>query len=577
MIFPGFFRKIKKNIGRKYKDIDPEDIFLDSENLPGFAEHRFEGRIEEPISGKIFVLLEIFLVLVTFVFIGKLFSLQVIHGEALTKISENNRLSHTLIFANRGLIYDRNKVELAWNAVKSDGTEFASRIYANMKGLAHVVGYLKYPSKDSSGFYYEEDYRGQSGVEHVYNDLLRGINGLKITETDALGQLVSESVIDLPKDGQDLVLSIDALLTQELYNAMQSIAEERGFSGGAGVIMDVETGEILALSSFPEYDQNIVTSGKDKKEIQKLFTSKNKPFLNRVVSGLYTPGSIVKPIVALGALSEGVISPEKKILSTGSLVVPNPYDKTKPSIFKDWKAHGWVNMMDALAVSSDVYFYQVGGGFENQKGLGISNLDKYFTFFGLSEKTDIDLPSESVGFIATPEWKKENFNGDDWRLGDTYITAIGQYGTQITPINAVRWTAALANGGKLLIPSVVLPAHRVSAGEGGVENNIFRTINLPAEDWNVVRAGMRQGVTSGIVTALYTPAVAVASKTGTAELGVSKQQVNSWSTGFFPYEHPRYAFAVVMERGPVTNTVGATYVMQKVINWMILNTPEYLK
>jgi len=568
MIFPRFFRKIKKGIGRKYKDIDPEDIFLDSENLPGFAEHRFEGRMEEPISGKVFVLLEIFLILVTLVFIGKLFSLQVMHGEALSKISENNRLSHTLIFANRGIVYDRNKVELAWNAVKTDDTEFASRIYANIKGLSHVVGYLKYPSKDSSGFYYEEDYRGQSGIERVYNDLLRGTNGLKITETDALGHPISESVIDLPQDGKALSLSIDALLNQELYSAMQSIAEERGFSGGAGIIMDVETGEILALSSFPEYDQNVVTTGKDKKEIQRLFTSSTKPFLNRVVSGLYTPGSIVKPIVALGALSEGVISPEKKILSTGSLSVPNPYDKNKPSIFKDWKAHGWVNMMDALAVSSDVYFYEVGGGFGDQKGLGISNLDKYFTLFGLSEKTGIDLPSESVGFVATPEWKKLNFNGDDWRLGDTYITAIGQYGTQVTPIDAVRWTGAIANGGKLLIPSVIL---------GGIKNNIFRTINLPTEDWNVVRAGMRQGVTSGIVTALNTPAVAVAGKTGTAELGVSKQQVNSWSTGFFPYEHPRYAFAVVMERGPVINTVGATYVMQKVINWMIVNTPEYLK
>lgn len=568
MIFPGLFRKIKKGIGRKYKDIDPEDIFLDSENLPGFAEHRFEGRMEEPISGKVFILLEILLILVTFVFIGKLFSLQVIQGGALAKISENNRLSHTLIFANRGLVYDRNKVELAWNAVKIDKTEFASRIYANIKGLAHVVGYLKYPTKDSAGFYYEEEYRGQSGIERVYNDFLRGTNGLKITETDALGHLVSESVIDPPEDGNDLVLSIDALLTQELYNAMQSLAQEKGFSGGAGVIMDVETGEILALASFPEYDQNVVTTGKDKKEIQKLFNSSTKPFLNRAVSGLYTPGSIVKPIVALGALSEGIISPEKKILSTGALTVPNPYDKTKPSIFKDWKAHGWTNMKDALAVSSDVYFYQVGGGFEDQKGLGISNLDKYFTLFGLSEKTGIDLPSESLSFIATPEWKKENFNGDDWRLGDTYITAIGQYGTQVTTINAVRWTAALANGGKLLVPSVIL---------GGVKDNIFRTINLPTEDWDVVRAGMRQGVTSGIVTALYTPVVAVASKTGTAELGVSKQQVNSWNTGFFPYENPRYAFAVVMERGPVTNIVGATYVMQKVINWMIINTPEYLK
>jgi len=568
MNFPRFFRKIRKQISRKYKDIDPEDIFLDSTNLPGFAEHRFEGRIEEPIGSTTFFLLKILLILVVVIFIGKLVSLQVIHGGTLANISENNRLSHTLIFSNRGVIYDRNKVELAWNAIKVDDKDFASRIYANMNGSAHVVGYIKYPSKDSSGFYYEENYRGQSGVEHIYNNLLAGKNGLKITETDALGNLISESVINKPEDGQDLTLSVDAHLTQKLYDAMRNIADERGFSGGAGVIMDVNTGEILALTSFPEYDQNIVTVGKDKKEIQRLFNSSTKPFLNRAVSGLYTPGSIVKPIVALGALGEGIISPDKKILSTGALTVPNPYDKTKPSIFKDWKAHGWVNMKDAIAVSSDVYFYEVGGGFEDQKGLGISNIDKYFNLFGFAEKTGIDLPAESVGFIATPEWKRLNFNGDDWRLGDTYITAIGQYGTQMTPVDAVRWVGAIANGGKLLIPSVVL---------GGAKDNIFRTINISEADWDVVRAGMRQGVTSGIVTALYTPSVAIAAKTGTAELGVLKQTVNSWITGFFPYENPRYAFAIVMERGPASNIVGATYVMQKVVNWMIENTPEYLK
>jgi len=568
MNFSRFFRKIRKRVSRKYKDIDPEDIFLDSTNLPGFAEHRFEGRIEEPIEEKTFMFLKIFLILVVVVFFGKLFSLQVIHGEAMAQISENNRLSHSLIFANRGLIYDRHRVELAWNAVKGETSEFATRVYVDLDGLSHVVGYLKYPTKDSAGFFYEENYRGQTGVELIYDSLLRGKNGLKITETDALNRLVSESAIDRPEDGRDVSLSVDAELTQELYKAMSSIASERGFGGGAGVIMDVETGEILALSSFPEYDQNVVTAGKDNKEIQRLINASSKPFLNRVVSGLYTPGSIVKPIVALGALNEKIISPEKKILSTGSISIPNPYDKTKPSIFKDWKAHGWVNMKDALSVSSDVYFYAVGGGFEDQKGLGITNLDKYFNLFGFAEKTGIDLPAESVGFIANPEWKKLNFDGDDWRLGDTYITAIGQHGTQITPIDAVRWVGAIANGGKLLVPSVVL---------GGVKDNVWRVVDFSTEDWKVIKAGMRQAVTSGTVTALNTSVVSIAAKTGTAELGASKQTVNSWSTGFFPYENPRYAFAIVMERGPVANTVGATYVMQKVLNWMIENRKEYLK
>ena len=126
----------------------------------------------------------------------------------------------------------------------------------------------------------------------------------------------------------------------------------------------------------------------------------------------------------------------------------------------------------------------------------------------------------------------------------------------------------MASGGKLLVPSVV---------SGGSKSPVFRTIDLKPEDWQTVRDGMHQGVTSGIVTALYTPAVAMAAKTGTAELGVSKKLVNSWSTGFWPIEHPHYAFAVIMEKGDRNNTVGATYVVQQVLNWMILNTPEYLK
>lgn len=565
-----FFRKIRKRIKKKSRNIDPEDIFLDSANLPGFSGHRLEGRIEMPINDSTFFILKAVLLIVLVLFSVKLWNLQIVQGEEFTKISENNRLAHTLIFANRGLIYDRNYLELATNAIKEGDVDFASRLYAPYQGLSHVVGYVKYPSKDSSGYYYEEAYRGQSGVEKVYDEVLSGKNGLKITETDALNNVTSESVIEKPKDGQDLVLSVDALLTQELSKAIEHVAETRDFSGGAGVIMDVNTGEILALTSYPGYDQNVVTQGQDKAVINALFNSPDEPFLDRAVSGLYTPGSIVKPIMALAALHEKVIDPNKQILSTGSISIPNPYDPSKPSVFRDWKALGWVDMRDALAMSSDVYFYAVGGGFEDQKGLGIKNIDRYYEMFGLTEKTGIDLPGENSGVIPSPEWKKENFDGEPWRLGDTYITSIGQYGTQVTALEAVRWAAAVANSGTLLVPSVLL-------GGKPPSERIFRKINLPEDEWRIVREGMLQGVDSGIVTALKTPAVKIAAKTGTAELGVSKQLVNSWSTGFFPYDHPHYAFAVIMEKGDRNNTVGATYAMQEVVNWMTINSPQYFK
>jgi penicillin-binding protein 2 len=485
------------------------------------------------------------------------------------QISANNSLSRDIIFADRGVIYDRNGVALATNVQKPDENQFAGRIYAPIDGLSPVLGYIKYPSRDSAGNYYDEDYHGQAGVEKTYDSVLSGQNGSKLTETDARGNVVSESLLNPPVDGKPLTLSIDAALTQKLYDTIASTAQDRGFTGGAGVIMDVHTGEILALTSYPDYDSNVVTAGTDKAEISKLLTDPSEPFLDRAVSGLYTPGSIVKPVVALGALNENVIDPLTKILSTGSISLPNPYDPKHPSVFNDWRPQGWIDMRDALAVSSDVYFYEVGGGFQNQPGLGITKLDNYFSLFGMTEKTGIDLPAENTGYIATPAWKDINFPDDPtWRIGDTYHTAIGQYGTQVTPLEAVRWIASVANGGTLLVPQVVYSG----------TPKIFRTVAIPAQDFEIVREGMRQGVaTGGPAGGLNTPSVEVAGKTGTAELGSQKQYVNSWTSGFFPYQDPHYAFAIIMEKGPETNTIGGTFVMRTVLDWMAQNTPQYLK
>jgi penicillin-binding protein 2 len=552
----------------KYQDISPEDIFIDSTNLPGFDEHRFEGRIEKPMGRRTFFMTKIILILIVIALGSKLWILNVQQGVSYAKISENNRLGRTLIFANRGLIYDRNMLALATNSIKDQTSDFADRVYVSKKGLAHVVGYLKYPRSDRAGVYYEVSYRGRDGVEYVYNDLLQGKNGLKLKETNVSGEVVSESVVQKPIDGDSLILSVDALLTEQLYQSISSLAYDKGFVGGAAVVMDVRSGEIIALTSFPEYDQNILTSGADQSSINLLLHSSAKPFLNRVVGGLYAPGSILKPIVALAALNEKIIEPSKKILSTGSITVKNPYDPSKPSIFKDWKAHGWTDMREALAVSSDTYFYAIGGGYKDQRGLGITVLDKYFQLFSLTEKTGIELFGEVEGVLPTPEWKRLTFNGDIWRLGDTYITAIGQYGTQTTPLNAARFIATVANKGRVLKPSILLD---------GQIDPLLNIIQFDEKDWQVVHEGMRAAVTYGTAVGLNVPYVKVAAKTGTAEVGSSKQFVNSWSVGFFPYESPKYAWAIVMEKGPSSNTLGATSVMRRLFDWMSLNTPQYFE
>ncbi len=557
---------------QREKDIDPDEIFIDSSNLPNFDVHQFEGRLEKPISRRsIFILSGIF-ALIVLIFVFRIASLQIKNGDFYFTKSENNRLRSSLVFAQRGVIYDRASTTLAWNVENPKDNAFGLRKYIPLDGFSHLLGYLKYPSKDKYGFYFSEVFDGKTGVEKNYNTVLSGENGSRITEVDAMDKIQSENIIRSPKDGEDIHLSIDAAVQAEMYKGIKTLAQKVGFSGGAGVIMDVNTGTILALTSYPEYNSQILTDGQDKTAINKYFNDKNTPSLNRVINGLYAPGSTVKPYMAYAALSEKVIDPYTNILSSGSISIPNPYDASKPTIFKDWKIHGYVDMKKALAVSSDVYFYEIGGGFQDQKGLGIINIDKYMKIFGLGKSPTSSFFLGEDGVIPTPEWKAENFNGEDWRVGNTYHTSIGQYGFQVSPIQMVRAVGALANSGILLEPKILLSEN--SKADGTAVN-----LNLDQSYLKIIKDGMHDSVIKdyGVARGLHSPDYSIVGKTGTAELGVYKQFVNSWITGFFPYENPKYAFVIIMEKGPVENLTGATSVMRQVMDYIALNKPEYLK
>lgn len=563
-------RKLKSLIGlrKKYKDIDPDEIFLDSKNLPDFDVDQFEGRIEKPINKKSILMLSLFFILITILFGYKTANLQITNGRTYKIKSENNRLDSQILFANRGVILDRKGSPLTWNTTNDTDPNFSLRVYATSTGLSTLLGYIKYPSKDSTGVYWEKNYVPKDGLEKIYDYILSGKNGIRLREVDAHNKIISESVVLKPVDGENLQITIDKGIQKKLYESMTKYSEIAGYKGGAGAIMDINTGEIIAMASFPEYDSNILSSGDDKEKIQSYLLDKNNPFLNRVVSGLYTPGSIVKPFVAIGALTEGIIDPKKQILSTGQLVVPNPYFPDKPSVFKDWKAHGYVDMVHALAVSSNVYFFQIGGGFEGQEGLGIENIEKYLRLFGFGDKTEIELSIEQTGIIPNPLWKKNIFGGEIWRLGDTYNTSIGQYGLQVTPIQALRAIASIANEERLLSPTLI---HSSST------KIIYKPINIDKDYLKIVKEGMRLAVTEGTAQALNFPYVKISAKTGTAELGVSKSTVNSWVVGFFPSEKPKYAFTLVMEKGQSRNQIGAALVLKDVFEWINLYEPEYFK
>ena len=558
------------NKKRIKKDIDPDEIFLDSKNLPNFNTQQFEGRMEKPISKNSIIFLGVFFVLIGVIFGIRIFKLQVVKGNFYFTKSENNTLMKEPIFADRGLIYDRNGVLLAWNEWKKedvDKLESPKRTYISNPGFSLLLGYVNPPAKDASGRYWQDNFIGKDGIEKFYNKDLTGVNGERITETDVKGGIQSKNMVLQPEKGKDIYLSIDSRIQKKMYESIYNMATNVGFRGGAGAIMNIKNGEILAMTSYPEYNNNVMSERSDKVKITEYFKDNRKVFLNRVVSGLYSPGSIVKPFFGYAALEEKIISPNKMILSNGSLSIPNPYYPGKFSVFKDHGSFGYVDMKKAIAVSSDVYFYQIGGGFQDQKGLGVVTIDKYAKMFGIGELVGVDLNGEKKGLIPTPEWKVKTFKGDPWRVGDTYNTSIGQYGFQVTPIQMLRSTALIANMGQTITPHLTKDNLEYSSKE----------IDVPVNQTNmkIIHEGMRMAVTEGTCMALNIPNISVAAKSGTAQVGLGNTNTNSWIVGFFPYENPKYAFALVLERGPKSASGNATRVMSEVVSYMKIYTSEY--
>lgn len=552
---------------RYTQTVDVEEVLLDASNIPDFNIGRMEGKRELPITRRNLSTVWILFIVVSAIFLYQIFDLQVVRGEEFRLIAETNKVDRAVIIAERGVVYDRNGELIVWNEKDETGEyDFPIRAYTDRLGLGQVLGYVSYPKRDNRGFFFRTDYIGRSGVESAFDELLKGQNGSRIIEVDALADVVSDFAIEAPVSGQDLYLSIDAELSEAMYNIIATSTAQAGFRSGAGAIMDVETGELLALTSYPSYDPEVMADGDDIELIESYNNDERLPFLNKVVGGAYTPGSIVKPFVAYAALEEQIISPSKVIVSTGEIVVPNPYNPSNPSIFRDWRAHGKMTMEEAIAFSSNVYFYTIGGGYGDQPGIGITKMAENYRRFGIGSTTGITLAQEQAGIVPDPQWKAEVFN-DDWRLGDTYFTSIGQFGFLTTPIQMLRAYAALANGGTLLTPHV----------QKGQPTEAI-DLNLNEDYLNIIHAGMRKTVNypGGTARSLERKDVAIAAKSGTAEVGAGNAYVNSWAAGFWPYEKPKYAFIMMMDRAPRSNALGATRIMGDVVEWMSVNRPEYL-
>lgn len=563
-----FFRRKKKfnKVG-----IDFDEILMDSENIHAFDTQQFEGRIETSISKKSVWAIGAFFAIVVLVFLGRLQNLQIKEGKAYFELSERNSLDSEIIFADRGVIFDRNDVELAWNVRTPEMAEFdfSKRAYIESPGHNLLLGYIKYPQKDKKGFFWQTYFEGLDGVEKYYNESLNGTNGSKIVEANVMGEVYSENIVNPPEHGKNLWLAIDSRLQSRMYESIKTLSDDIGYLGGAGLVMDIDTGELLVATSYPEYNSRILSDGEDDISIDAFINDPNKPFLNRTVGGLYSPGSTVKPFIALGALNEGIIDGNTAIYSSGEVKIPNPYNKEQFTIFRDWKeeGHGYADVTKAIAESVNTFFYAIGGGYEDQQGLGISRIEKYIKMFKIGEKTDVDILGEVGGVVPSPDWKKKVFNGDAWRLGDTYNTSIGQYGFQATPMQMLRAVSAVANDGLLVTPHLV-------------RGDDLETVALPedfsASDFLLIKEGMREVVTVGTGQVLNVSYADIAAKTGSAQTGVGNKFINSWVIGFFPYEQPKYAFVILMEKGPSEGERSASFAARGFFDWMRDNAPEYL-
>lgn len=459
----------------------------------------------------------------------------------------------------------------------------SKRKYVGGKELSHIMGY--------TGESYQEliesdedisvgDIVGIEGLEYYYDKELRGTKGTRIVEIDASQKVIGEyvNIGSEPVPGDNLYLSIDYDSQKKLYQILKEGVKEYGATGAAGVLMDVKTGEVWASVSYPGYDNNLFVGGISTKEYNKLTSDKKLPLFNRVISAQEPPGSMYKTIVASAALQEKAITKDTVFNSVGVLYTP-----AGAYLCQEYHrySYGPLNLIGGIAKSSNIYF------FHTMDEMGIKNFLPYAEFFGIAQKTGIDLPGEATGRIHSPE-NKEKYSetmpwiDPVWYPGDDCNAAIGQGLTTTTPLQVVNWITAIANGGKIVEPHLAkkfVSSDPTISEEDRTEEigtEVLRSGKVSKSNLALVREGMRNsasGPLSVIVPFRYTK-VNVAGKTGTAEFGVKDEsgtyvKTHAWVTGFFPYEKPRFSFVVFLEGGGESNN--SAMLAAEFIDWFADN------
>ena len=482
--------------------------------------------------------------------------LGIAESELKQKINKNPNLSYPIVISenlprDKAILLEAELNDVAGIKIQKNSRRF----YENGQIFAHLLGYLAKvtPEEVSQKKYFLDDYIGRTGIEETYEDILRGTYGEELAEIDSSGKTVKTLATKEPVNGNDVVLSIDAELQKTLYSSLKSKLNTLSTSRAAAVAIDPRDGKLLALVSLPSFDSNKFVQG-ESGYVQKIFQDKNQPLFNRVVSGTYPPGSTIKPMIAAAALKENVINQNKTISCPGYINLLDKYGRSVYWTFADWKAHGIVDMIKAIAESCDVYFYTIGGGYGNIEGLGIERIKKYLEIFGWGQKTGIDLPGEKTGFLPSPQWKEETKN-EEWFVGDTYNASIGQGDITMSLLQLTSAIGAIANNGKLYQPQSIQSAQPKLIRENFIESEYLET----------VRKGMREVIVSGSGKLLNDLPVSSAGKTGTAQTAKNKSP-HAWFTVFAPYENPEIVLTILIENGGEGSSTAAP-VAKEVLNW----------
>lgn len=406
---------------------------------------------------------------------------------------------------------------------------------------AHTFGYVSEINDTELEKMKDEGYKsgdiiGKFGIEKIYDKELRGENGGQQVEVDVSGKPVQILGRKEPVPGDDLELTIDIKLQQAAEKAVDEQLTQIGAHAAAAVVMNPQTGEILAMVSRPAFDPNLFAHGISSKDWNQLNNNPYHPMDNKTITGEYPPGSTFKIVTGTAALTEGVVTPDEQIFDSG-------HHWIIPKGNADGEALGWLNFRSALAHSDNVYFYEMGNR------LGIDRLEKYARMFGLGAKTGIDLPYEASGLVANRRYKEKNFDDGEWYLSETFDAAIGQGFNLVTPLQAAMVMGEIAADGKRYKPHVV---NRIIAPDGSVvkdfQPELLSQLDVPEEDIKLVQDGLHDVTKYGTAASSFRGfTVDIAGKTGTAEN--SQGRDHGWFVAYGPFDNPNVVVAVIVENG----------------------------